>query len=625
MKNMSIGKKLALMVGCVSFFIITVFALMAALVLQQDKQSRTYSEVDVPAMKYMKDVQIITLELRRYEKDMLLNMKSRDKLEGYEKKWSEQVSALRETTEKTLNLPIDVHAIQHIEKTPPLLVQYESGMRNVISNIKSGKISDPVAANLEIDKFKNSIRDLLVIAGETVKIVNDKADEVDRENKKALEMSKIILAIGILFGLILLAVLGGLFARQFTQPLKEATRIATLVSNGDLTQSIPVKSADEVGQLCSAFNQMIDSLKKLVSEVRNSVDHVSSASSQIVQGNLDLSSRTEQQASSLEQTAASMEEFASSMQSNSVATKEAVNYVRNASLVAQRGGEVVGQVVNTMGEIEASSKKINDIIGVIDGIAFQTNILALNAAVEAARAGEQGRGFAVVASEVRNLAQRSASAAKEIKSLIQESVSKVGEGSRLVGDAGQTMADIVNGVQAITDIMDRISNSTMEQNSGISQVNQAVGQLDQMTQQNAALVEQASAAATSLQQQASRLSTAVGFFNLDSMLLASNAGTMPTVSDAPLKSHATVSSQAALPAKPIKASVKPTASAKPTQATKPAQPSKPAQAKISTATPAAAGQSGRRETDHPQVPVAPSKPVSAKIPVPKESDEWDEF
>jgi methyl-accepting chemotaxis protein len=602
MKNMSIGKKLALMVGCIGFFIITVFILMAVLVLQQDEQSRTYSTVDVPAMKYMKDAQILTLQLRRYEKDMLLNLKDSDKLGGYENNWSGQISVLREVIDKVMNLSLDYQVKQHIEKIQPLLAQYETGMRDVIANIKSGKLVDPSAANTEIDKFENSIREALAIAAETVNIVNSRASEVDKENQKTLDMSKMIIGIGVFFGLVLLSVLGVLFSRQFTQPLKDATRIARLVSNGDLTQSIPVKSADEVGQLCSAFNQMIDSLKKLVSEVRNSVDHVSSASSQIVQGNLDLSSRTEQQASSLEQTAASMEEFASSMQSNSAATKEAVNYVRNASLVAQRGGEVVGQVVSTMGEIEASSKKINDIIGVIDGIAFQTNILALNAAVEAARAGEQGRGFAVVASEVRNLAQRSASAAKEIKSLIQESVSKVGEGSRLVGDAGQTRADIVNGVQAITDIMDRISNSTMEQNSGISQVNQAVGQLDQMTQQNAALVEQASAAATSLQQQASRLSTAVGFFNLDSMLLASNAGAMPTVSEVPAKSQATVPTQPAQPAKPIKASVKPAATARPTQ------PSKPAQAKMSAATPVTAKQGGRRETDHPQAPVATPKP-----------------
>ncbi|MFO0153324.1 MAG: methyl-accepting chemotaxis protein, partial [Burkholderiales bacterium] len=296
-----------------------------------------------------------------------------------------------------------------------------------------------------------------------------------------------------------------------------------------------------------------------------------------------------------------------SMQSNSDATKEAVDYVRNASLIAQRGGEVVNKVVDTMAEIENSSNKINDIIGVIDGIAFQTNILALNAAVEAARAGEQGRGFAVVASEVRNLAQRSATAAKEIKGLIQESVSKVGEGSRLVADAGQTMANIVEGVQSVTEIMNRISNSTLEQSSGVNQINQAVGQLDQMTQQNAALVEQASAAASSLQQQASKLSSAVSMFNLGSTLALSPM----KLEQVALKSEA--STVLSTSTASIARNLKPVLTA-------------PAPASAAKATVTKSDSGKKSSLRHLDSNVKPLGKIGAKIDIKnKESDEWDEF
>ncbi|MCA3157466.1 MAG: HAMP domain-containing protein, partial [Burkholderiales bacterium] len=409
------------------------------------------------------------------------------------------------------------------------------------------------------------------------------------------------------FGLFIVGFIGWFIYRQIVQSLNDTIQVANSISQGDLTKSVVVNSKDEIGQLGIAFNRMTDSLRKLVSEVRGSVDHVSSASSQIVQGNLDLSSRTEQQASSLEQTAASMEEFTSSMQSNSDATKEAVDYVRNASLIAQRGGEVVNKVVDTMAEIENSSNKINDIIGVIDGIAFQTNILALNAAVEAARAGEQGRGFAVVASEVRNLAQRSATAAKEIKGLIQESVSKVGEGSRLVADAGQTMANIVEGVQSVTEIMNRISNSTLEQSSGVNQINQAVGQLDQMTQQNAALVEQASAAASSLQQQASKLSSAVSMFNLGSTLALSPM----KLEQVALKSEA--STVLSTSTASIARNLKPVLTA-------------PAPASAAKATVTKSDSGKKSSLRHLDSNVKPLGKIGAKIDIKnKESDEWDEF
>ena len=312
------------------------------------------------------------------------------------------------------------------------------------------------------------------------------------------------------------AAIGTLITRKVTREIggepAEVAVAAAAIANGDL--DVALDSQAPKGSIVAAMNQMVESLRKVVSNVRTGVESVTTASGEIAQGNADLSSRTEQQASNLQQTAASMEQMTSAVKSNADAARQANQLAASASQVAEKGGAVVGQVVSTMEEITASSKKISEIISVIDGIAFQTNILALNAAVEAARAGEQGRGFAVVAGEVRNLAQRSAQAAREIKSLIGESVEKVESGSRLVNDAGQTMNDIVSSVKRVTDLIGEITSSTLEQSSGITQVNQAVTQLDQMTQQNAALVEESAAAAQSLREQAEKLAQAVAIFKL---------------------------------------------------------------------------------------------------------------
>lgn len=305
-----------------------------------------------------------------------------------------------------------------------------------------------------------------------------------------------------------------LFSRTITRPIGEAVMIAQVVAGGDLTSRIEVRSKDETGQLMQALKAMNESLSTVVGEVRRGTGTIASATTQIATGNQDLSSRTEEQASSLEQTAASMEELTTTVKQNADNARQANQLAAQASEVAVRGGDVIGQVIDTMESINASSKKIVDIIGVIDGIAFQTNILALNAAVEAARAGEQGRGFAVVASEVRGLAQRSAAAAKEIKGLIDDSVGKVDAGSSLVDEAGRTMEQIMASVRRVTDIMGEISAASQEQTSGIEQINQAVTQMDQVTQQNAALVEEASAAAQSLQMEAGSLVRAVSVFTL---------------------------------------------------------------------------------------------------------------
>jgi methyl-accepting chemotaxis protein len=303
--------------------------------------------------------------------------------------------------------------------------------------------------------------------------------------------------------------------RSIVRPLHEAVDVARRVAQGDLTGNVVVRSHDEAGQLMQALKEMNDSLVRIVAQVRSGTETIATASGEIASGNQDLSSRTEQQASSLEETASSMEELTSTVKQNADNANQANTLAKSASDVAVKGGTVVSQVVETMGSINESARKIAEITSVIDGIAFQTNILALNAAVEAARAGEQGRGFAVVAAEVRNLAQRSAGAAKEIKALIDDSVQKVGIGSRLVDEAGETMEEIVASVKRVTDIMDEISSASREQTSGIEQINGAITQMDEATQQNAALVEESAAAAEALQEQAANLAHVVNIFKLE--------------------------------------------------------------------------------------------------------------
>lgn len=325
--------------------------------------------------------------------------------------------------------------------------------------------------------------------------------------------------------MILGALAAWLITRAITRPLHEALKVAETVAAGDLTSRIDASAKDETGRLLQALRNMNDNLVNIVGQVRGGTDTIATASAQIAAGNLDLSSRTEQQASALEETASSMEELTSTVKQNADNARQANQLAVSASEVAVKGGNVVSQVVDTMVSINESSKRIVDIIGVIDGIAFQTNILALNAAVEAARAGEQGRGFAVVASEVRNLAQRSAAAAKEIKTLIVDSVNQVDTGTKLVDQAGATMDEIVESVRRVTDIMSEITAASQEQSAGIEQVNQAIGQMDQATQQNAALVEEAAAAASSLQDQASELAQVVSVFRLDHQAVSAAVAT----------------------------------------------------------------------------------------------------
>ncbi|KQW13118.1 MULTISPECIES: methyl-accepting chemotaxis protein [unclassified Rhizobacter] len=349
------------------------------------------------------------------------------------------------------------------------------------------------------------------------KLVQGQRDSMTATKERADRagfVGMLALGLGGAGAMLLAALLAWRVTRSVTRPIAQAQRIAQAISAGDLTQHIQVHGQDEAAELLQSLKAMQESLGRLVGQVRQSTDSISTASTEIATGNQDLSARTEQTASNLQQAASSMEQLTGTVRQSADSARQANQLASSAAEVAARGGSVVAQVVTTMDEINASSKKIADIIGTIDGIAFQTNILALNAAVEAARAGEQGRGFAVVASEVRSLAQRSAEAAKEIKSLIGASVERVDAGSRLVADAGQTMQEIVGSVQRVSDIIGEITAASSEQSDGIGQINTAVTQLDQMTQQNAALVEESAAAAESLRDQAQRLASVVSTFSL---------------------------------------------------------------------------------------------------------------
>ena len=417
---------------------------------------------------------------------------------GEMQKLAEDIASFDPAAQKTLQ---EIGALRQSQQTlqTKILAMATSNQQNAIDLINNEET--PVWRNMKSKLLKS-----LEEREAAIKVI--KADTISYTNQSQL-LSIILVLIAIVLG----AALSIWLIRSITVPLARAVKVAQTVAEGDLTSRIDVHSTDETGQLMQALRDMNESLMRIVGEVRSSTDTIATASAQIASGNQDLSSRTEQQASSLEETASSMEELTSTVRQNGDNANQANHLAISASDIAVKGGAVVSQVVQTMGAINDSSKKIADIISVIDGIAFQTNILALNAAVEAARAGEQGRGFAVVATEVRNLAQRSAAAAREIKVLIDDSVDKVSSGSKLVDQAGATMTEIVGSIQRVADIMGEISSATREQVDGIEQVNQAIMQMDNVTQQNAALVEEAAAAAESLQDQANGLVKVVSVFN----------------------------------------------------------------------------------------------------------------
>ena len=397
-----------------------------------------------------------------------------------------------------------------------VVVAISTWQLSTVSGEIDSSVNQRYARIAQLQATRNSAQEQPVLRELDLQIATQSAQmraAAEAAMARAHDTSVLIIALGLVGGVLSLAT-AWFISSGIVRPLRHAVKVARKVAGGDLSEHIRVDSRDEVGQLLQALKDMNASLITIVGEVRGGTHDIAGASGEIAAGNLDLSQRTQAQASSLERTAASMDELTGTVKQNADNAKQANQLAQSAAAVAGKGGTVVAQVVDTMSSINASSKKIVDIIGVIDAIAFQTNILALNAAVEAARAGEQGRGFAVVAAEVRTLAQRSAGAAKEIKQLIGDSVERVDAGARLVDTAGATMREIVASVHRVTDIMGEISMASGEQLSGIEQVNAAIVQMEQVTQQNAALVEQASTAAASMQQRATLLSGTVDIFKL---------------------------------------------------------------------------------------------------------------
>ncbi len=483
----------------------------------------------VAAANLSTQIDVIAIALR----NMMLNADAADRERQTQviAQSRQEVVRLFDTLDKTLTEPKDRALLQNVKEQRALYLAGQEELLGFIRSDQTDQSREYLASKLRpvLASYKASIGAL--VESEKNAIVTAGTDARDI----ALNARNTLIGLGVT-ALLMAAALGWLITRSLLRELggepRTAADVARAVAGGDFTQPIAVKDGDTTS-LMAQLAAMKDGLAQVVSQVRRGSESVAMASSEIAQGNQDLSARTESQASALEETAASMEQLGATVRQNADSAGQANALARSASDVAVRGGEVVGQVVQTMKGINESSQRIADIIGVIDGIAFQTNILALNAAVEAARAGEQGRGFAVVASEVRSLAGRSAEAAKEIKQLISASVERVEQGSAMADQAGETMTEVVQSIRRVTDLMGEINAASSEQASGVAQVGEAVTQMDQATQQNAALVEEMAAAAGSLSSQAQELVQAVAVFKLDASQSGASAYSTPTARPAP--------------------------------------------------------------------------------------------
>ena len=430
-----------------------------------------------------------------------------------------ELDLMKDARKKYLNAASTLTAAVHDSAGQALLADIktkEAGIQKDIDNVIDLSLynkNDEAAAYVR-DTLRPQQAALLGDLDKLVDYVDQRAVDAKATADAAYQRTLLIMSVAGIAALVLALVVSWFIGRSIVTPLARAAQVANEVADGNLAQEIETPSKDEAGAVLAALKRMTESLRGIVADVRLSAESVNVAAKEIATGNSDLSQRTEEQASSLEETASSMEELTSTVKQNADNSRQANQLAGNATQIAIKGGDIVGKVVITMGLIEEASQKIVDITSVIESIAFQTNILALNAAVEAARAGEQGRGFAVVASEVRNLAQRSATAAKEIKTLIDDSVAKVSDGSKLVEEAGRTMDEIVVSVKRVSDIIGDIAAASNEQSAGIEQVNRAITQMDEVTQQNAALVEEAAAASVALEEQATKLGKTVSVFKL---------------------------------------------------------------------------------------------------------------
>jgi methyl-accepting chemotaxis protein len=525
-RNMGIGQRLAIGFGVVITLLIMLAALSYLRIGSLNQEVTSMAKERYPKTVVANGIKANVNEVTRSMLNVLImSDPGQIKLEvaNMQKKSASATAALDELASTTT----DPRGQEILKAIAAIRAKFIPGQAAFIALINEDKKEDAMVKFMfsmrpqqakyfeQLDRFTLYQNDVMVEAGEAAAAVS-----------KRTQVLILVLAVG---ASVISVAVAFFSTRSITGPLSEAVGIARRVADGDLTSVIEVGSSDETGQMMQALKHMNHSLTSIVAEVRAGTESIAVASGEIASGNLDLSTRTEQQATSLGQTSGAMRELTGTVQQNADNARQANQLAAQASEVALRGGSVVSHVIDTMGSITASSKKIVDIIGVIDGIAFQTNILALNAAVEAARAGEQGRGFAVVAAEVRNLAQRSAAAAKEIKTLIGDSVDKVREGSTLVEQAGVTMEEVVASVRRVTDIMGEITSASQEQSVGIANVNHTILEMDETTQQNAALVEEAAAAASSMQDQAAKLARVVSVFKLDGVAASPALSTPPPV------------------------------------------------------------------------------------------------
>jgi methyl-accepting chemotaxis protein len=452
--------------------------------------------------------------LRGSEKDMLANVTSPAAAKQYWEQWGEARSRVDELVTQALLVATSDEERARLEQLSGSILQYDGGMQVLHADILGGKVTIPEQGYQRVAEFMQAIRDTETAASQLLEGANQRIDALKPALQANTRQVVLMLAGVTSLAVMLAALIAVLISRSVSVPVARAMRVAEAIARGDLTMKIESRSGDEVGRLMQALKGTVEQLAAIVGRIKETSDMVSTASRELVQGNADLSGRTEEQASALEESSASMQQMTATVAQNAANARKASEFAASASDIATRGGQAMGMVVGTMSGISESSKKIADIIGVIDGIAFQTNILALNAAVEAARAGEQGRGFAVVASEVRSLAQRSAEASKEIRGLIADAVARTQSGSKQVEEAGSTIAEMVGSVKKVTELIAEITAASQEQAQGIEQVSATMTQMEKVTQQNAAMVEQASAAAGSLEEQSKALAGAVGVFKL---------------------------------------------------------------------------------------------------------------
>jgi methyl-accepting chemotaxis protein len=549
-RNMSIGQRLAIGFGVVIALLVALASLSFIQISSLDGEVGTMVKGRYPKTVMANKIKADVNEATRNMLNVLIMTdpnQVKKELANIELKNTSANSAIEELTKSTT----DAQGQEILKNIATLRDKFIPLQASFVGMINEDKKDDAMI------KFMFSLRPVTTKYFEQldkfVAYQNGLMEQAGEGASSAAKRTEFLIFILTLVASGISLVVAFLATRSITGPLTEAVSIAKRVADGDLTSVIDVNSQDETGQMMEALKHMNDSLIKIVAEVRNGTEQIASASGEIASGNQDLSARTEQQANSLGHTSSSMRELTGTVQQNADNARQANQLAAQASEVAVRGGSVVSHVIDTMGSITASSKKIVDIIGVIDGIAFQTNILALNAAVEAARAGEQGRGFAVVASEVRNLAQRSAAAAKEIKTLIGDSVDKVAEGSSLVAQAGATMDEVVASVRRVTDIMGEITSASQEQSAGIAEVNSTILAMDETTQQNAALVEEAAAAAAQMQDQAAGLARVVSVFKIDAAAASVRTASVSTVKARPALRKQLAQAKPVKKAPPVKA------------------------------------------------------------------------